>query len=89
MAFANFVRTVKNKASQMYSNFFYEGKDVPSTPRKGRVFAGQEPLPPQQPPEQQFLHKAADAEFLFLFIIDAAFEKERRGNAASALVLFI
>ena len=54
MAFADFVRTVKNKASQMYSNFFYEGKDVPSTPRKGRVFAGQEPTPPQQPPEQQF-----------------------------------
>ena len=54
MAFADFVRTVKNKASQMYSNFFYEGKDVPSTPRKGRAFAGQEPTPPQQPPEQQF-----------------------------------
>ena len=54
MAFADLVRTVKNKASQMYSNFFYEGKDVPSAPRKGRAFAGQEPMPPQQPQEQPF-----------------------------------
>jgi len=54
MAFADLFRTVKNKASQIYSNFFYEGRDVPTTPRKGRAFAAQEPTPPQQPQEQQW-----------------------------------
>ena len=54
MAFADFFRTVKDKASQMYSNFFYEGRDVPESPRKGRAFADQEPTPPQQPQGQQF-----------------------------------
>ena len=46
MAFADFFRTVKNKASQVYSNFFYDGRDVPDVPRKGRAFADQEPTPP-------------------------------------------
>ena len=54
MAFADFFRTVKNKASQVYSNFFYDGRDVPDVPRKGRAFADQEPTPPQQPQGQQF-----------------------------------
>ncbi|MBQ7655211.1 MAG: cell division protein SepF [Clostridia bacterium] len=47
MAFADLFTNVKNKISSMYSNFFYEGKDVPSAPRQERAFTSQEPTPPQ------------------------------------------
>ena len=53
MAFADFFTNVKNKASQMYSNFFYAGKDVPAAPRQERSFAGQEPVPPRQSQDSQ------------------------------------
>ncbi|MBR5110133.1 MAG: cell division protein SepF [Clostridia bacterium] len=48
MAFADFFTNVKNKAAQMYSNFFYAGKDVPAAPRQERSYASQEPAPPRQ-----------------------------------------
>ncbi|MBR3020676.1 MAG: cell division protein SepF [Clostridia bacterium] len=53
MAFADFFNTVKNKAAQMYSNFFYDGRDVPSAPRRERAPAAQEPTPPQPSQGQQ------------------------------------
>ena len=54
MAFADIFQNVKNKAVQVYSNFFYEGKDVPSAPRRGRGYTVQEPMPPQQNQTQQW-----------------------------------
>lgn len=53
MAFTDIFRNVKNKAVQMYSNFFYEGRDIPSTPRKERASAAQAPTPPQPNQDQQ------------------------------------
>lgn len=54
MAFADFLKTMKNKAAQVYSNFFYEGRDVPSTPRNEHANAGQETPPPQPNRNQQW-----------------------------------
>ena len=53
MAFADFFTNVKNKASQMYSNFFYAGKDAPAAPDQERSFAGQQPAPPRQYQDSQ------------------------------------
>ena len=54
MAFADFFKTVKTKAAQVYSNFFYEGRDVAPAPRNERTNAGQETPPPQPNQSQQW-----------------------------------
>ncbi len=53
MAFADFFKNMKNKAVQVYSNFFYEGRDVPSKPRREDASAAQAPTPPQPNQGQQ------------------------------------
>ena len=54
MAFADFFRTVKNKAVEVYSNFFYDGRDVAPAPRNERPSAGQETPAPQPNQNQQW-----------------------------------
>lgn len=52
MGFADFFQNVKNKASQVYSNFFYEGRDTAPASRKERAYAGREQGSPQQQGQQ-------------------------------------
>ena len=53
MAFADVFVNLKNKASQVYSNFFYAGKDAPAAPNQERSYADQEPTPPRRSQESQ------------------------------------
>ena len=54
MAFADIFQNVKNKAVQIYSNFFYEGKDAAPAHRKERAYTSQEQTPPQPRQNQQW-----------------------------------